>query len=114
MSWPEAAERVDPRIEATVARPISVTAASRTPVMISGTASGSSTRQQALPARVAHASAASRTSRGTPWNPATMFRNRISSVYVVSGMNAASIEKPEDGHEQRERREAGDRVQRRR
>ena len=56
-------------------------------------------------------SAASRTRAGRAWNPATMFRNRISSVYVVSGMNAASIENPKIGHEQRERGEARDRVQ---
>ena len=36
--------KVSPRIEATVARPIVVTVASRIPDMISGTASGSSTR----------------------------------------------------------------------
>ena len=36
------------------------------------------------------------TSAGTDWKPATIARNRISSVYVVSGMIAVSSDQPED------------------
>ena len=44
MNWPSPPNE-SPRIEATVARPIVVTSASRMPAIISGTASGSSIRR---------------------------------------------------------------------
>ena len=48
MNWPRPPKRSPPMIEATVTRPIVVTAATRTPAMMSGTASGSCTRQKRL------------------------------------------------------------------
>ena len=53
MNWPRPPNE-SPRTAATVASPIVVTLASRTPAMISGTASGSSTRQSRSRRRVAH------------------------------------------------------------
>ena len=54
MNWPNPPNE-SPRIDATVASPIVVTVARRMPGDISGTASGSSTRQKPLPSAVAHA-----------------------------------------------------------
>ena len=48
---------------------------------------------------------------GPTVKPATMFRKRISRVYVVSGMIAVSSDRPEIGPQQRERGQARDRVQ---
>ena len=48
MNWPSPPKRSPPMMEATVTRPIVVTAATRTPAMMSGTASGSCTRQKRL------------------------------------------------------------------
>jgi hypothetical protein len=64
----------------TVTRPMVVTVAMRTPAMITGRASGSSTRRSWLSGRYPMPWAASLTSSGTPSSPATMFLTRMSRV----------------------------------
>ena len=65
---------------ATVASAIVETVAMRTPAMIAGSASGSSTRRRTWNEPIPIPRAASSTSAGTERNPVRMFRNRIRSV----------------------------------
>ena len=65
---------------AIVASEIVVTVATRTPAMIAGTASGSSTRRSDWRRVRPMPSAASLASSGTSLSPVSVLRNRISSV----------------------------------
>jgi hypothetical protein len=77
MNWPRFSR---PMIAVTVTRPIVVTVAIRTPAMMTGSASGRSTRTSTWVGEYPIPTAASRTSGGTPRSPAKMFRIRISRV----------------------------------
>src|SRR5579884_2526152 len=66
--------------DATVASEITVTVAIRTPAMIAGSASGSSTRSSDCIGPIPIPAAASLTSAGTSRSPVSVLRNMISSV----------------------------------
>ena len=74
MNCPQPPNVSAPMYAATVTRPIVVTAARRTPAMISGVASGSYTRSSRARGVSPMPSAASWISGGTERNPATMLR----------------------------------------
>ena len=79
---------------AIVTRPIADTVAIRSPAMITGSASGISTFHRTWRRDKPIPTAASFTSASTASSPASVFRNRISKLYAISGMTTVVSENP--------------------
>ena len=86
-----------PARKASEASPTVVVAAIRSPAMISGRASGISTRHRSCRGVSPIPRPASRASAGTLSRPAMTLRKRISSVYATSAMIAVVLPRPVSG-----------------